>query len=134
MANSEVSSVFVRDGARYCFVKETAEKYSHRSGVYMKWGPPTERLEPGETPLEAAHRAMNEEAGITGKITGNLDPRTTPKKDGGVRRVYYFSAELTGYRGEADHPVKWLTQDEIINDPDVMKFVPGTMREMGLIT
>ena len=74
----------------------------HPSGTFNRnapWMPPKEELEPGETPLEAARRAVVEELHLApdsyGEVT-ELGPVTYKSR---AKRVWCFRAQ---YRGQDD--------------------------------
>jgi ADP-ribose pyrophosphatase YjhB (NUDIX family) len=131
-AKFELAIAFVKDEGLYCLVLETNEKSPH----YDKWVAPTEGIEPGETPKYAAIRAMDEEAGIWGKITSGPYTKEKAVEDGFIRQ-HYFSAELLDDPDYGDKKRAFLSTEQIASKKFegklIAPYIPQIMKEMKLI-
>ncbi len=88
------------------------------------WTPVTGRLEPGETPTEAAHREVAEEVGLTIELGPEL--LRAPTSDGRFLLIYFAATALASLPG--DPPLvlavtevaeaRWVTpQDALALEP-----------------
>lgn len=125
----EIACVFVKnEEGKYCLVFEE----NRRRPTYGTWGPPAEKIEKNERDIEAAQRAMREEAGLLGYI--KLDPVTVDTGLSKERTVFfYYVAEFMSEIGRGDHKKQWFTTDEICSRDDIAPYVPSMMRNFGLI-
>ena len=129
----ELAIAFVKNEKDlYYLVLETSEHSPHCG----QWVAPTERIEPGETPKYAAIRAMDEEAGIWGKIPSG--PYTKEKAvEDGIIKHHYFGAELLDEPGYGDKQIVWFSADQILNlemfgGKRIASYLPQIMMDMGL--
>ena len=115
---------------------------------FMKWLPPGGHIEKNENPEEAARREILEEVGISElKFIGNgtefevNDGRTRKLllphflleekiKEGHFHLDWIFYAEISekAYTSPENHKLKWFTEKELLNEPDIFENV----RELGL--
>ncbi len=122
---TELSSVFVKNEyGQYCLVLERDPDAEY----FLKWVLPTKRMGQHETPLDAAYRAMLEEAGVRGSVTSG--PYITEQQNS---RLHYFTAVLIEDLSIGGHERKWPTDHEILSDEDIAPYVPQIMREMNLM-
>ena len=93
-----------------------------------------EKIEPGEMSIDAAYRAMMEEGGVRGEITGEPFIRDDYRRStGGLVRRFFYPAEFAEEVGGGDHESRWFTAEEISSSAEVMDFIPDIMRKMGLL-
>jgi predicted NUDIX family NTP pyrophosphohydrolase len=97
-----------KSGAMFLVNREGKVLLVHPGGAYNRnapWMPPKEELEPGETPLDAARRAVAEELHLApdsyGEVT-ELGPVTYRSKS---KKVWCFRAPYHG--GDDDIQLDW---------------------------
>ena len=91
-----------------------------RHSHFGKWLPPGGRARPGEHPLDAAHRELHEETGITAELlrpapvlidtVTNLDPHGNTVHTFGVAHLFVASPH-TPLASEPDQPAQWWPID-----------------------
>ena len=112
MATYEVALVLLVDRSGAVLLQH---RDGHTSVSPNQWGLPGGRIEPGETPDEAARRELLEETGLT---AGELDPLWSgprPYEEG-----FPHSVTVHVFRGTTD-----ATQDDVVlGEGRAMVFVP----------
>ena len=123
--------VWRTDGARIVAIDERdrvllTHEFRHELGE-RDWRIPGGKIDPGESPEEAARREFREEAGFAAKTMRFLWP-TTPDSTVRYRRFFFLASELeeVGAEHEAgeDLTIHWVDLDEACE-----KALRGEIRE-----
>jgi predicted NUDIX family NTP pyrophosphohydrolase len=88
-----------KSGAMFLVNSEGKVLLVHPSGKYNKnapWMPPKEEIEPGETPLEAAQRAVAEELHLSPDSYDNAGELGSVTYRSKSKRVWCFTARYPG--------------------------------------
>ena len=98
-----------RDGEtlRYLVVTSNTESRS--------WVLPKGRIEPGEAPVETAHREVLEESGVRASIRESLDIVEFVGKRGPVRAQFFLMEFLSEGEPTEDRDKKWLELPEALD-------------------
>jgi 8-oxo-dGTP pyrophosphatase MutT (NUDIX family) len=98
-----------RDGEtlRYLVVTSNTESRS--------WVLPKGRIEPGEAPVETAHREVLEESGVRASVRESLDTIEFVGKRGPVRAQFFLMEFLSESDPTEDRDKKWLELPEALD-------------------
>jgi 8-oxo-dGTP diphosphatase len=98
-----------RDGPslRYLVVTSNTESRS--------WVLPKGRIEPGEAPVEAAHREVLEESGVRASVRESLDTIEFEGRKGHVRAEFFLMEYISDTDPSEDREKKWLELSEALD-------------------
>lgn len=123
------SAVIVDPDGRILLVKRGHEPQKGR------WSVPGGRLEPGETPAQAAVREVREETGLDVRVGEQLWTDTVPFGDDHLYRVHDFAATVIGGElrsGDDADDARWFSAAEL----EALPLTPGltdSLRGAGVI-
>lgn len=105
----------MRDAGVMLIVKDGLILGISRRNDKTKFGLPGGKLEPGETPMQAAIRETLEETGVTVKVCSEIFRREESNTDGEIFFTYCYRAMTwSGIPQDSEEGlVKWLTVNEL---------------------
>ena len=85
---------------------------SEKAVLAGRWEFPGGKVEPGETPEQAAVRECREETGLNVLVTGSY-PTVDHEYEHGRLRLYFFACRPVDPQAEPQHGFRWMPRQEL---------------------
>lgn len=107
----DVTAAIIKRGGKFLIAKRARGK--HLAG---KWEFPGGKIEVGESPESCLRRELEEEFGITAKVTDFVAESIFDYGDRKVRLLGYYANYISGeFRLNAHDEIAWISPEEFVN-------------------